>query len=262
VSAVRSRNKPSLSLLYLQQLSWVTIIIPIPPRFQKDIIQNYFETHSKQLSPRFSRVRKHYTYMSTTIKFYVTCNDFLSKGMWLEFWSHNQSHTLRWKFYQMKPHLESTVQLRNQQFWAELIKLTSLFHSCWPYRSITIITVKNLLRTDSVYLKSVGCSLKFLTNVYVSNCWLTNNISYLMCGYCTLYKKFPLYKEHELWVMMASVPITHKTAFQLTLNKSMNNCHSSVCVEISNFPSIYYVKAIIKTLLKNVTKQTVFRFFS
>jgi hypothetical protein len=93
-------HKPKKSHLHPAYIcnSWVTIIIPLPPRFQQDITQNYSETNSKQLGPRISRLRNHYTYMSQTVMFNITCNGFLSEGMWFEFWSHNQYQTFRWKF--------------------------------------------------------------------------------------------------------------------------------------------------------------------
>jgi hypothetical protein len=46
---VCSRKQLSSSRLYLQQLSWVTVIFPLLPRLQQDKTQNYFETHSQHL---------------------------------------------------------------------------------------------------------------------------------------------------------------------------------------------------------------------
>jgi hypothetical protein len=83
VSVVRSRNKPSASRLYLQQVSWVTITIPLPPNSSK-IKQNYFQTHSKELGPWISTLRKHYTYKFQTVMFYVTCVFIKRSSLWTE----------------------------------------------------------------------------------------------------------------------------------------------------------------------------------
>jgi hypothetical protein len=57
------------------------------------------------------------------------------------------------------------------------------------------------------------------------------------------------------FVPRALFPLSNKTVFQLALNKPINNCHSSLCAEISNLPSISCLKAYTKRALDAIKRQ-------
>jgi hypothetical protein len=103
--------------------------IPLPPRFQQDITQNYFATHIKELGPWIYTLRKQYTYtrISQTVTSNITCNDYV-KERGLSFDLIINIILSGGSLYQMKLPLESVAQLINKEFYADLIKPNLLLH--------------------------------------------------------------------------------------------------------------------------------------
>jgi hypothetical protein len=72
VSAARSRDEPSSSHLYLQQLSWVTIIIPLPPRFHQDITELFSDTLQGTGSLNFHTEETLYLYVCLKLLCFIS----------------------------------------------------------------------------------------------------------------------------------------------------------------------------------------------